>query len=491
MLSKSLFIRGLQCPKSLWLKKYHPEVLTQPSSSQIAIFDNGSQIGGLACELFPNGEKIEFNEGGFGDKIHKTAELIANGAKVIYEATFCYDDVLVMVDILVIKEEGVEIYEVKSSTGVKEVYLQDIAIQNYVLRGAGHNVLGSYLVHIDNSYIREGELEISKLFKIVDLSEQIAQIQIQPSLHLLKSTLKDKSNEPCVKIGMHCNYPYECDAKNYCWSIQNKIPSYSVFNLAYLKSSKKFELFFQGLVKIEDLDEKSGFDNGQQIQIMCEKSGQTIINQGQIKKFLNQLSYPIYHLDFETFQQSIPQWNGVSPYRQIPFQYSIHIDYGNGELEHREFLAEVGVDPRYELAQSLVRDIPQGACVLAYNMAFEKGVIANLAKLYDNLSSDLMGIYSSIQDLMEPFKQKYYYSPKMKGSFSIKSVLPALVPEMELAYKQLHLIQNGGDAMEAFACMSQMDKATQEEYRQSLLEYCKLDTLAMVKVLEVLRECVK
>jgi len=218
------------------------------------------------------------------------------------------------------------------------------------------------------------------------------------------------------------------------------------------------------------------------------KSGVTHIDKEAIDGFLSTLSYPIYHLDFETFQQAIPEWKGISPFMQIPFQYSLHIEHEDGRLEHREFLAVDGVDPRALLAQKLCEDIPSDVTVLAYNMGFEKGVIRKLASEYEELSSHLLDIQDNIKDLMTPFQQKHYVTPSMNGSYSIKYVLPALVPEMKNTYQELDGVQNGGEAMNAFANMSKLEDDEKERMRNSLLEYCKLDTLAMVRVLERLRE---
>ena len=187
----------------------------------------------------------------------------------------------------------------------------------------------------------------------------------------------------------------------------------------------------------------------------------------------------------------MPEFIGLRPYEQIPFQFSIHKDDGKGNLEHFEFLAEAGSDPRYELALNLIKFIPQDACVLAYNMSFEKGVIRRLAEIYPQISNELMAIHDNIKDLMAPFASKSYYHPKMQGSYSIKYVLPALVPEFESAYKDLNLIHHGGEAMQAYAAMACMNEMQRDAYKKALLEYCKLDTLAMVKVLEKLREVTK
>ena len=490
-LSKSLYIRGLQCEKSLWLKKKKPGVLQAPDDGAQAIFDTGTSVGELACKLFSGGERIEYT-GDFNAQMAKTKELIEYGAKVIYEATFCFDGILAMVDILCVREGGLVINEVKSSTSVKEVYIDDAAIQYYVISSLGYNVSAVNIIHIDNSYVRGEKLELEKFFHAEDVTEQIMQKQAEiPQILNKFEEILSKNVEPEVDIGPHCSDPYNCDAWEYCWCEQRGIPEYSIFNISRLRNDKKFNLYKNGVVKFEDIKDLDKFNTSQQIQIRSELSQGQIIDKDAIKEFLDTLSYPLYHLDFETFQQAVPEFVGLRPYEQIPFQFSIHKEDGKGNLEHFEFLAEVGADPRYELALNLIKFIPQDACVLAYNMSFEKRVIRQLALNYPQISNELMAIHDNIKDLMAPFASKNYYHPKMQGSYSIKYVLPALVPEFESAYRDLNLIHNGGEAMQAYEGMAYMLADDREAYKKALLAYCKLDTLAMVKVLEKLREVAK
>ncbi|WP_148788047.1 DUF2779 domain-containing protein [Campylobacter concisus] len=490
-LSKSLYIRGLQCEKSLWLKKKKPEVLQAPDDGAQAVFDTGTSVGELACELFRGGERIEYT-GNFSSQMAKTKELMGHSTKIIYEATFCFDGILVMVDILRIGKDGLIINEVKSSTSVKEVYIDDASIQYYVISSLGYKVSAINIIHIDNSYVRGEKLELDKFFHTEDVTEQVKQKQADiPQILSKFDEILSKDIEPEIDIGVQCANPYPCDAWEYCWREQRGIPEYSIFDISGLRSKKKFELYKSGIVKFEDIKELDKFNASQQIQIRSELSGEQVIDKEAIKEFLNTLSYPLYHLDFETFQQAVPEFVGLSPYEQIPFQFSIHKDDGKGNLEHFEFLAEVGADPRYELALNLIKFIPQDACVLAYNMSFEKRVIRRLAEIYPQVSNELMAIHDNIKDLMAPFASKSYYHPKMRGSYSIKYVLPALVPEFESAYKDLNLIHHGGEAMQAYEAMAYMPAKERDAYKKALLAYCKLDTLAMVKVLEKLREVVK
>ncbi|PHO10237.1 phosphomethylpyrimidine kinase [Malaciobacter canalis] len=488
-LSKSLYTKGIQCPKALWLKKYKPNVLTPPDEQAQAIFETGNIVGDLACELFPAGKEVPYTIN-YDEMIATTKKWMEEGISNIYEATFNFNGILIMVDILKVESDGVSIYEVKSSTEVKDIYLHDVSIQYYVLKNLGFSIKSASVVHINNEYVRGESLELDKLFKIVDVTSEVQSLQsnIPSILKEFETYLEDKVNEPDIDIGKYCNKPYECDAKNYCWKVQRQIPEYSIFNIFNLGSKKQVELYNQGIIDIEDIPEDFDLTANQAQAVENYKSKVSYIDKENIKAFLEKLTYPIYHLDFETYQQAIPQYKGIKPFEQIPFQYSLHIEYEDGTLEHKEYLSQDSIDSRYELAQKLCEDIPSDVTVLAYNMSFEKGVIKRLANLFPDLSIHLLAINENMQDLMIPFQKKWYVTPSMQGSYSIKYVLPALVPEFEKAYKELECVQNGSQAMNAFANMSKLDEVNKEKMKTSLLEYCKLDTLAMVKILNKLKE---
>jgi hypothetical protein len=490
-LSKSLYTKGIQCPKALWLKKYKPSVLTPPDESAQAVFDTGNIVGDFACQLFPAGKEVP-NSKNYDEMVATTKQWLDEKVENIYEATFNFSGILIMVDILTISNNEVSIYEVKSSTEVKDIYLHDVSIQYYVLKNLGFKIKSVNVIHINNEYIRDDELDINQLFKIVDVTNDIVSLQsnIPNILKDFETYLKDKVNEPDIDIGKHCNSPYECDAKNYCWKVQRQIPDYSIFNIFNLGSKKQIELYNRGIINVDDVPHDFDMTSIQAQAVENYKSKITYIDIENIKSFLQNLTYPIYHLDFETYQQAIPEYKGLKPFEQIPFQYSFHIEYEDGRLEHKEYLAQDSVDSRYDIAQKLCNDIPKNVTVLAYNISFEKSVIKRLATLFEEFSEHLLAINENMQDLMVPFQKKWYVTPHMNGSYSIKYVLPALVPEFEKAYKELDGVQNGSQAMNAFANLSKLSEEEKQKLRKSLLEYCKLDTLAMVKILERLREIV-
>jgi hypothetical protein len=441
-------------------------------------------VGILARKLFPGGTALEYEGSSFEEKIARTKELIASGVDTIYEATFLYDNVLVMVDILHHGVRGWELYEVKSSTAVKDVHVSDVAVQYYVLKGSGLPVSKASLVHINNRYMRWGDLDIKGLFVAEELTSVAEEQQVSVKHDLMGLQAMINGECPVSDIGAHCSEPYECDFTAHCWA---HVPKPSIFDIARLNSSKKFELYYKGVRSFKDIPDDFPLNPNQRMQVDAELSGKKFIDSAGIGEFLDTLSYPLYFLDFETFQSAVPLFDSTKPYEQIPFQYSLHaMDRECGEVRHYEFLAEVGADPREDLAKRLVADIPVDVCVLAYNRGFEKGVIKRLAEEFPAYASKLMNIHDNILDLMAPFRSKYYYAKEMQGSYSIKYVLPALIPGQ--GYDGM-AICNGGEAMNAYATLHLVkDEAEVARSRKALLEYCKLDTLAMVMLLEKLRE---
>ena len=500
-LSKSLYTKGLQCPKALWLKKYKKDVLTPPDAKLKAIFEVGNVVGGLACNLFPGGKEIPYEGTSITEKIALTQQWLNNGVSNIFEATFKFDDVLVMVDIFHRKTNCIsEIYEVKSSTwnenkSAKDIehYIHDASIQYYVLNGLGHSVGDVYITLLNTDYVRDANLNLNQLFTHVRVTEEVLSLQsdIPNKLSKLRNVLKDTEEEPNIDIGWHCKHPNDCDAMNYCWKHQNGIPEYSVFDIFQLNknNAKSVQLFKEGVCAIEDIP--IGFDltKNQQIKVDVWRQQAPVINKDAIKSFLSTIKYPICHFDFETLNPAIPQFPGMKSYEHYPFQYSLHVEHENGKLEHKEFLAEPGEDPRETIARRITEDIPLNSCVLAYSAGFEKGVIKKLADQFPVYCDHLMNLRDNFIDLATPFKNNDCCYPEMRGGFGLKVVLPTLVPEMIDAYADLDGVHEGTGAQRAFEQLSNLSD-TEEIFRvrEALLSYCELDTYAMVRLLERLRE---
>ena len=489
-LSKSKYCSAVQCPKMLWLKKYRPETADESVMNE-TVLRAGNEVGDLAMRLFGEFREVPF--GDLGEMIRLTEEWIREGIPVIAEASFSYDGLFCSVDILKnLGGRAVEMYEVKSSTGLHDIYYHDTAYQYHVLTGLGYDVQRVCLVHINSKYVRQGELDLEELFTVEDLTERVVAMQEELIARLADlETYMAQTGEPEKAIGMDCFSPYDCVFWRYC---SRNLPHPNVFDLGGMQARSKVKLYEKGLVTYEDLLEKGKLKEAQLLQIRYELEDlPPKIDSEAIGDFLELLTYPLYFLDFETFQTAIPLFDEASPYEQIPFQYSLHIVRSKqAKPEHREYLAEPEGDPRRGVAESLCRDIPADVCIVAYNMTFEKGRIKRLAELYPDLRDHLMELHDHIVDIMIPFKQKAYYCKAMEGSYSIKYVLPALYPDdPELDYHNLEGVHNGSEASETFLRMRDMEPAERLICREELLKYCGLDTLAMVRVWEKLGRIMK
>jgi hypothetical protein len=485
ILSKSTFMRGCQCSKALWLYKHKPELRGEISSSQQAIFDQGTNVGKLAEQLFPNGvdarPKDTFS---YQQSLIDTQQYIADSHSVIYEAAFEHQQVLAALDILVRNNGKWHAYEVKSSTEVKETYLQDAALQYYIITQSGLPLANISIVYINNQYVKQGSLDIKKLFKVESILDQVQvrQPEIAQKVLDLKKVAK-QTDMPVMDIGLHCSDPYECDFTTHCWQ---HIPEDSVFDLrGHSAARRSFDLYQQGILKMQDIPEGFKLNNGQQIQVSVHKTGEPVIDRARITAFLCQLEYPLYFMDFESYNTAIPELDGAKPYQQIPFQYSVYKQSKpEGQLEHFEFLAVPGQDPRKEFLERLLLAIENKGTVLAYNRGFENGRLNELKVQYPEKAEQVESLQNRIVDLMSPFQSKAYYLSAMKGSYSIKDVLPALVPDLN--YTELE-IGSGSDASSAYYQLQfEKDEQLVLKTRTALLKYCKMDTYAMVKLLDKL-----
>jgi len=486
--SKSRYCNAVQCPKILWLKSNRPGLFDDSVMNQ-AILATGNEVGDLSMGLFGEFTEVPYSTD-LSEMIAQTSKLLNENTPVICEASFTFDSCYCAVDLLKKVRGGYEIYEVKSSTSISDIYLHDIAYQNWVLQNCGLKVKKVCIVHLNKKYIRQGELELDKLFKIVDVTEIANEKykEVSENIAFLKKYM-EQTSEPAKEIGPHCSDPYDCGFWNYC---ARELPSPSVFDIrGRLTSSKKWSFYKQGLISYEDLLKAGALNDEQALQASQEVyEQQPYIEKSAIQDVLDSLYYPLYFLDFETIRPAIPLFGNTSSYQQIPFQYSLHwLEKKGGKLKHTEYLADPGIDPRRSLAEQLCKDIPCGVCTVAYNMGFEKARLKEMAALFPDLDRHLMDIHDHMCDLMIPFQQKSYYMKAMQGSYSIKFVLPALFPDdPSLDYGNLDGIHNGDEASNMFLAMRDMSEQEVEIWRARLLKYCRLDTFAMVKLWEKLCE---
>lgn len=486
-ISKSLYCNFVQCKKMLWLKKYKPEEYVDTMNQ--SVLDNGNEVGDLARSYFDNYSLVKYNEV-LIKMIMETKEYLKQNKKVICEASFKFDNLFASIDILKIDDDGMSIYEVKSSSELKDIYKDDASFQAYILKKLGYKIKSVNVMHVNSKYVLHGELNLKEFFEIEDITAlaRSKEKEIEENIKDINEML-DSEKEPSLDIGEQCFKPYPCPFFKYC---TKHLPEKNVFNInsMFMKMNEKLKYYNKGIVSYEDLIKEDlkerVFD---QIDFEINKRNPKI-NKKEIKEFMNNLKYPLYFLDYETCQLVIPKIEGTHPYQQITFQYSLHILDKDGKLIHKEFLADINdKDFIRKFAKSLIRDIPDNGSVIIYNKSFEPTRNNEIARMYPEYKEELERINSNMVDFMVPFFNHWYYKKEMEGSYSIKYVLPALYPDdPSLDYHNLDLIHNGQEASSSFLDMKDKSKEEVETIRKSLLKYCELDTYAMVKIYEKFKE---
>ena len=489
--SKSRYTKATKCPKALWLELNKPELCEISADAQERM-DIGTAVGKLAQKRFDGCVVVPFDGNNLGNMVRRTEELLQQGTEYIAEASFAVDKLFCSVDILhYLGGRVVELYEVKSTSKAKEYFYDDVAFQCYVLTRCGYEVRRAFLMYLNNQYVRHGDLDLSALFTVEDVTERAKAAHDAVAANVERfAAYMEQTEEPTDDLDTRCIQDDDfCELWDYC---SRHLPKPNVFDLGKKTS---FKYYKNGLVSLSDLHDAGQVPEKKQLQVDHALFDlPPHIEKAAIRSFLSELTYPLYFLDFETCQMAVPQYDDAQTYAQIPFQYSLHyIEAEGGEVQHKEYLAyPADGDPRRGVAERLCADIPENVCTLAYHKDFEQGRVKEMARLFPDLAEHLMNIHAHIIDLETPFKDHAYYVRAMEGRSSIKWVLPALCPnDPELDYHNLEGVHGGTEASRAFRAMADMTPETLEEWRGHLLEYCKLDTLAMVKVLEKLREAAK
>lgn len=483
LLTKSKYLIGLQCLKYLWIAIHQPNKIPEPDKQAQSKFDEGTKVGNLAKQWFPLGIDIPAED--FEENQKQTKELLKQ-RKPLFEAGFQVDELFSRADILnPINKNEWEIIEVKSGTEVKDINIDDVAFQKYIYEKSGLKVSKCYLMHINSEYVRKGDIDIKQLFILEDITSKVNEnINLVPEK--VKEMLEILKEKKCPNIHIHknCNDPYECPLKE-CWGF---LPEHNIFNL-YRMGKKGFKLLEEGIQNIEDMPEDYKLNNNQKIQLQCAKTGKPNINKSGIKNFLNTLAYPLYFLDFETFNTVLPMFENTSPYQQIPFQFSLHVVKDKkSEPVHHEFLYDKKDDPRPAFLKELQKVLGTKGSIIVYNQSFEITRLKELALAFPEYSSWVPAVLSRINDLLIPFRNFSYYNPKQHGSASIKEVLPAIVGK---SYKNME-INNGGDASLSFMEITygNVKDSVKKKIRENLLKYCGLDSEGMVWIVEKLRKLI-
>lgn len=486
--SKSKLLALRQCSKRLWLEVHHPE-LRHDSAATNASFQVGFQVGDIAQRIYDPehcGALIDVKSEGFNRALERSLELL-HTAQPIFEAGFSAGGALAFADVMLPQQkDGNQVWrmvEVKSSTSVKDYHRDDVAVQTFVAHSVGVALESIALAHIDSSWVYPGDEDYRGLLKENDLTaEAFSRTEEVKGWIAQAQNIVSELSEPVVDTGEHCDLPFECGFFEYCSRNQAK-PEYPLHWLPRFSSAKVRELAMEGVDDLRYVNDAMLNDKQQRVKDHT-LANTVFFDAAGAASDLAAYSLPAYFLDFETIQFPVPIWQGTRPYQQITFQFSLHTLAASGQLEQTAFLDLSGNNPSEPFAHALIAACGEHGPVFVYNAGFETARIRELAERYPHMRDALLAINTRVVDLL-PIARERYYHPSQQGSWSIKKVLPAVVPE--LRYDSLDGVQDGGVAMIAF--LESIHQTTSRERKaqieQQLLAYCKLDTYAMVRLWQI------
>jgi Domain of unknown function(DUF2779) len=484
-ISTSKFVAGVQCAKRLYLQVHQPELAGETSESAMTIMEQGQQVGLVAQQGFPGGVMVDDDHEHLDEAIRATRELVANTEiPAIFEATFETARVLVRTDILERRGRfGFRLVEVKSSTGMKPHYAYDLGVQAHVLTKAGVAVERSCLMHLNREYIYGGgNYDVSRLFVLADLTPEqtISETEISSRIGEQLSILNQPS-APDIKPGAHCTAPVLCEFYGHC---NQELPTNHVSLLPNLRAGKVVDLLSMGIASLSQIPDHFPLSEMQRIALDAVKSGKMWMNP-ELPAALATLRYPLCFMDFETVYPALPRFPGMRPYDHIPFQWSVHRqEIQGGPIQHLEFLAEDTLDPRRPFLESLLRAVKGAGTIVVYNQQFESGRLNELPQWIPECRVEISDAQSKLWDLLSVIRKNVYH-PAFGRSYSLKTVLPALLPEM--SYANLRV---AGGTQAGIAWMKLMDPVidieTKRHLRNDLFRYCGQDTLALSELVNYL-----
>ena len=481
-LSKSRFLSGLQCHKRLYLEIHAPQLAADVDDRRQIMLDMGKEMNEIAHRYFPGGVLVAENHRHSAAALERTAALMADpNVTTIFEGAFQFEGTLIRADVLERIDGSWRLIEVKAASRVKSVHLDDLAVQTHVLRGNGLNLSGIFLMHVNRQYSYPGgDVDLQRLFVLEDLTEAIDEKlpDIPPRLDEMRSMLGE-SRAPDVEPDHHCHSPYECPFWSHCTASK---PARWIY---YLPGGKDVvrRLRQQGIETIDEIPPQVSLPHLQQ---RMRENVEWI--SPKLAERLQSVRYPVHHLDFETVMPAVPLYAHTHPYQPIPIQWSNHTEAEDGSLRHTDYLCTEQKDPREEIALSLLASVGEEGSICVYS-EYEHYIVKALAEAVPRLRKDLLRVGERLWDLLEVL-QSHYYHPDFQGSFSIKSVLPALVPSLD--YGDLE-IKDGATASAMYHRMmfTVTDWVERQRLASALHAYCARDTLGMVELRRVLSQRVK
>ncbi len=494
-LSKSEYLMFLKHPAWLWLKKHDKKKLPEPDANLQALFDTGNVFEEYAEARFDKLTRIGFaNYDEYLSMPERSTKAIQDGAKQLSQARFVADfgeqTITCIVDIIeLINAKTVDLYEIKSSTSVKPEHIEDLAFQVTVLEKAGYKVRNIAVIYCNNQYVRQGEIDILALSALQDVTDQVRARLEQTNraiLAALQTIALEEMPDPTPRRAKMGSFNEWLDIY---LSLRPSTDPYSIYKLCRATPEQLGQLEDMHISSLRDMPDSFELSKKQQWQIEAIKVGEPLVQPEKISHFIESLEYPLYFLDYETLSSVVPPFDGLKPYQQLPFQYSLHsIDKPGGDLQHKEFLHTLDTNPLPELLAQLQKDIGDSGTVLVWYEGFEKSCNDLMGRMQPEYADFLSDVNSRVVDLMLPFDRGYYIDKDFYGSASIKKVLPVLAPE--LSYGDME-IQEGASAQRLWmqaVYENAFSQAETSKIMENLRQYCQLDTYAMVRIFEVLQQ---
>lgn len=477
ILSKSSYLKGLQCPKALYLYKHYYHLKDPVSAEQQAIFNRGHEVGKLAQQLFPGGIDVSpISPKFYKQAIQKTTTLINSGQNIIYEAGLVGLNTLVYCDILVKNNETFDLYEVKSSLKLSKTYYQDIAIQFSVAKAAGLNINKAYLININSNYILEDSLDLAKLFTITECTDYCKEQEedIKEKISALIKMLQ-QTQIPKIEIGSHCNSPYPCDFKGTCWKSVQKD---SILYLNGIDSEVLQNMQLKGINRISEIEDFSNLKDHLKIQIKARQTSKAYIDSEKIKEFINDLHFPLTFFDIESAMPAVPKYKGTHPFHLLPGIFSSITLYNKEFKSEYVWIHETADDPRENFITAFLKAIPNEGDLLVYDIISEKNILKKLISDFPTYREELENVMKRMKDIAKPFSEKWYYHPEFNGGYSLKSVCKHVLNSDLFANLK---IKNGIIAMHSYEKLPyETDLFERAQILEDLKEYSLADVKALI-----------
>ena len=483
-LSKSRFVAGCQCLKHLYWHCYERERAGEIGASTQAILEQGQEVGRMARDAFAGGVLVEEDYTQHDAAVASTTNLLADGSiPAVFEAAFRHEDILIRTDVLKrLPGNRWHLIEVKSTSEVKDHHVPDVAIQRYVLEKGGLDVASASVMHLDTSYVYDGKsYDLDALFAISDVKEELQDVMLEvPERLACQHSALAMTVPPDVAPGPQCRDPYKCEFFGCC---NPALPPDHVSLLPRLSRSKAEALAEMGVESIRDVPEDFPLTDLQRRICTCVQTGQPYLSE-ELRRELSGLRYPLCFMDFETTNPAIPRYAGMSPFNMIPFQCSVHVRREpKGQPEHHEFLADTPDDSRETFIASLLGVLEQtDGHIVVYSRSFESGRLNDLARWCPKYAARIERVQDRLWDLLAAVRRHVYY-PDFCGSFSMKAVLPALVPEMDYASMEVSDGAQAGVVYNELVRTAPTD-LQRDALRRALLAYCGQDSLGMLKLVD-------